>query len=84
MSSPTRGALLRACEHDQHRTRASFTFMEPYLTASDLARLYRVALGTIYSWASRDNWRRTETWPRKYHLEDAQASYDRRRGHEAS
>ena len=49
-----------------------------YLTASDLARIYRVELGTIYSWASRDNWRRTGTWPRRYHVDDAQASHDRR------
>jgi hypothetical protein len=60
-------------------TRACSVFMEIYLTASDLASIYHVALGTIHSWASRDSWRRTETWPRKYHVEDAQASYDRRR-----
>jgi uncharacterized protein YjcR len=50
--------------------------MAPYLTASDLARIYRVSLETIYRWASQDNWRTKTTRPRKYHLEDAQASYD--------
>jgi hypothetical protein len=53
--------------------------MAPYLTASDLAGIYRVSLETIYRWASQDNWRTKTTRPRKYHLEDAQASYDRRR-----
>lgn len=66
------------------RPNARPVFMDHYLTASDLSRIYHVALGTIYSWASRDNWRRTDTWPRRYHWEDAQASYDRRHEQEVS
>jgi uncharacterized protein YjcR len=58
--------------------------VDSYLTASDLARIYDVPLGTIYSWASRDNWRRTKAWPRKYYLEDVQACYDRRHKSESN
>jgi hypothetical protein len=51
-----------------------------WLSARDLAAVYRIPLGTVYGWASTDHWQRTTTWPRKYSLGDAQASYERRRG----
>lgn len=52
--------------------------MDTYVTAADLARIYGVATGTIYRWASQDRWHRTQTWPRRYSRDDAQASYGRR------
>lgn len=52
--------------------------MDSWITAADAARLYHVSRGTIYAWASQDGWRRTQTWPKKYAWEDAQASYEKR------
>jgi hypothetical protein len=52
---------------------------QDYATAADLARIYRVALGTIYRWASEDGWKRTPVRPIRYHRGDAQRSYDRRK-----
>jgi uncharacterized protein YjcR len=52
--------------------------MDAYLSASDLAHMYRVRPGTIRSWASRDGWRRTRYRPIRYNLDDAQASFNRR------
>lgn len=50
-----------------------------YATARDLARIYNVAVGTIYRWAHDDDWDRTaKGWPRRYDRNQAQASYDRR------
>jgi hypothetical protein len=51
----------------------------PSLTAADLAAVYQIPVGTIYGWASTDKWRRTTTRPKRYLLDDAQASYERRR-----
>lgn len=50
-------------------------------TASDLARIFGVAVGTIYCWASEDDWRRSDLRirPVRYNLEDARRSYQRRR-----
>jgi hypothetical protein len=48
-----------------------------HATAKDLAAIYRVAVGTIYGWACKDDWGRTG-WPRMYSRADAQASYERR------
>lgn len=50
-------------------------------TAADLARLFRVAIGTVYCWASEDDWRRSDprVRPVRYHLEDARRSYESRR-----
>lgn len=52
-----------------------------YATAADLARTYRVPLGTIYRWASLDQWRRTDPRhrPVRYHPEDADSSYVKHR-----
>jgi len=48
--------------------------------AAELARLYRVPVGTIYRWASEDNWRRMRRGQQvRYHGGDAQQSFDRRR-----
>jgi uncharacterized protein YjcR len=53
--------------------------MDAWATAADLARLYGVAKGTIYAWASQDHWRRTHhAWPKRYAWEDAQTSYEQR------
>ncbi|SRR6266566_1611254 len=55
-----------------------------HATAADLAHIYRVPIGTIYRWASEDQWRRTRTaHPVRYNAHDAQASYDRRRRKES-
>lgn len=48
------------------------------MTAADLARIFRVPLGTIYRWAHEDGWKR-HGWPRVYDMDDVQESYDRRR-----
>lgn len=50
----------------------------PYLTMADLAKLYRVHPRTARRWAAQDRWRRTGTMPVRYHLGDAQASYEQR------
>ncbi|GGV34120.1 hypothetical protein GCM10010182_67470 [Actinomadura cremea] len=49
-----------------------------YATATDLARIYGVALGTIYRWASQDQWDRTRYRPIRYRHSDAERSYLRR------
>jgi len=49
-----------------------------YLTAPDIAHIYRVAVGTVYRWASEDHWRRTRYRPIRYHMDDAQASWQQR------
>ena len=50
----------------------------PYLTMSDIARIYRVHISTARRWAREDAWRRTTTRPVRYALAGAQASYDKR------
>jgi uncharacterized protein YjcR len=50
----------------------------PYLSAADLAHIYRVTTSTIYKWASEDKWRRTRYRPVRYHMDDAQASWAKR------
>ena len=50
-----------------------------WLTAADLARLWRIPLPTIWRWASEDQWPRTRTRPVRYDPDAAQASLDRRR-----
>lgn len=52
-------------------------------TASDLAHLYDIPVGTIYRWASLDGWRRSDPKrrPVTYNRDDAEKSYrDRRCG----
>ena len=49
-----------------------------YGTARDIARIYDVPLGTVYRWASEDQWRRTTNRPTRYHWDDVEASRDRR------
>lgn len=45
-----------------------------------VARHYRVAIGTVYRWASEDKWTRHGTPRRqKWDLEEAQCSYEKRR-----
>lgn len=41
-----------------------------YITASDLARLWRVPLAEIYRRANRGRWRKTKTRPVGYLLAD--------------
>lgn len=53
--------------------------LDPMLTASQLSQLFRVPVGTVHYWAHEDTWRRDGEKPRRYHSEDAQASFDRRR-----
>jgi len=50
----------------------------PYLSLADLAKLYRVHPRTARRWAAADRWRRTGTKPVRYHLGDAQRSYEQR------
>jgi uncharacterized protein YjcR len=50
----------------------------PYLPLADLAKLYRVHPRTARRWAAEDRWRRTGTRPVRYHLADAQQSYEAR------
>jgi uncharacterized protein YjcR len=52
----------------------------PYLTMADIAAIYRVHASTARRWAAEDAWRRTITTPKRYHVGDAQASYDKRHG----
>ena len=59
--------------------------MAAWITARQASRLYGVQLGTVYAWASQDNWRRTphkrgSIRPIEYCWEDAQASYEKRHG----
>ncbi len=53
--------------------------MDTYATAGDISRMYNITTELVRKWAQRDHWRRTRTLPRRYHLADAQASYDKRR-----
>lgn len=50
-----------------------------WLTAEQLSSLWHVAVGTVWRWASEDDWRRIDRRPKRYHHDDAQASYERRR-----
>ena len=55
---------------------------DPMLTAAQLSQLLRVPVGTLWRWASEDDWRRvedvTENGRRtRYSVEDAQATHDR-------
>lgn len=50
----------------------------PYLAMADLARIYGVHPRTARRWAAQDRWRRTGTRPVRYHIGDAQASYEQR------
>lgn len=51
----------------------------PYLSASDLAAIWRIPIGSVYRMASEDGWRRTRYRPVRYHMDDAHASYTKRR-----
>lgn len=52
---------------------------------AELARIYRVPVGTIYRWASEDRWRRVRRGRAvRYHGADAQNSYDQRRTADAA
>jgi hypothetical protein len=57
---------------------------DSWLTAAQLSELLRVPIGTIWRWASEDDWRRLDRRPKRYHHDDAQASYDNHRLEEAS
>ena len=57
---------------------------ESWLTAAQLSQLLRVPLKTLQRWALEDQWRFTETRPRRYQHEDAQASYDAHRLEESA
>lgn len=51
-----------------------------YLTATEVATLYRRPLGTIYRLASTDQWRRADhRRPTLYNAADVDASMHRRR-----
>lgn len=50
-----------------------------WLTSAQLSELLRVPLGSVWRWASEDDWRRVDGRPKRYHLDDAQASYEARR-----
>ena len=50
----------------------------PYLTMTDIAKVYAVHLRTARRWAAADEWRRTTGKPALYSLADAQQSYERR------
>ena len=51
----------------------------PYLTAADIARIYRVPRGTVWRWAHEDGWRRTRLRPVRYHMDDVHTTYTKRR-----
>ena len=51
----------------------------PYLSLTDLAKLYRISPRTVREWARADRWRTTGARPKQYHLGDAQQSYEARR-----
>ncbi|HEY2060050.1 MAG TPA: hypothetical protein VGH57_16900 [Amycolatopsis sp.] len=51
----------------------------PYLTMEDIARTYAISPRTGREWARADRWRTTGTRPVRYHLADAQDSYEHRR-----
>jgi len=51
----------------------------PYLTIADIAKIYGIKPRTIRGWASHDRWRHTSGRPVRYHLGDAQATYERLR-----
>lgn len=49
-------------------------------TTAGISTLFRVPAGTVYRWASEDRWRRRGTRRnRRWNVEDAQESHDRRR-----
>lgn len=52
---------------------------ESWLTAAQLSEVLRVPIGTVWFWASEDQWRRLDRRPKRYHNDDAQASYEARR-----
>ncbi len=49
-----------------------------YLSAADLATLLRVPKGTIYRWASEDQWPRTKGRPVRYLASEAEHSQETR------
>jgi len=49
-----------------------------YATAPDIAHLLGITTTLVYVWAHRDHWHRTRTRPRRYRLEDAHQSWDKR------
>lgn len=53
---------------------------DPWLTAAQLSNLFGVPVGTIYRWASEDNWPRTSRRhrPVRYDSTAAEASMTRR------
>ena len=52
--------------------------MDPWITATDAARLYGVTKGTIRRWAREDGWQRRGNRTVQYRWEHAQASYEKR------
>ena len=52
---------------------------ESWLTSSQLSALWSVPLGSVWRWAHEDTWRRLDRRPKRYHLDDAQRSFDTRR-----
>jgi hypothetical protein len=55
------------------------TAHQPWLTAVELAALWTVPVGTVWRWASLDNWERIAGNPTLYDSGAAQASHDSRR-----
>jgi hypothetical protein len=55
-----------------------------WMTAAQLSELLRVPVGTVWYWAHEDDWRRLDRRPKRYHHDDAQASYEARRLEERS
>ena len=49
------------------------------MSGPELAKVWRIPLGTVRRWASEDRWPRTRTRPVRYDPEAAQVSYERRR-----
>jgi uncharacterized protein YjcR len=61
----------------EQRLAAALTRPTPWLTGSDLAKVYGVTLRTIRRWAAEDHWR---TPSGRYSLYDADKSYRKRHG----
>lgn len=53
---------------------------ESWLTYAQLSQLLVVPIGSLKRWASEKDWRRLEGRPTRFHLDDAQASFDEHRG----
>jgi len=52
---------------------------DSWLTYAQLSQLLIVPIGTLKRWASEDDWRRLDSRPTRYHLDDAQQTFDAHR-----